>query len=128
MGNLTFDKSSHNQTQKKTAPHIEEVKPAKPDQKYNVDEFNASLKKQREKATKQTPKRKRGRPRKNKVTKMIRISAEAVDMINAVKQATSASSQDEAIIKVIKGYTEGKQMPEGQSRFYNLLLEIKDDE
>lgn len=128
MADLTFDKSSHERPQQKTTPQIEETKPAKPEQRYNIDEFNAKTKKQREENAKRPSKRKRGRPRKNKVTKMIRISADAVDMINAVKQATSVSSQDEAIIEAIRGYTEGRKMPDSQLRFYNLLLEIKDDE
>lgn len=128
MADVTFDKSSHERPQQKTTPQIEETKPAKPEQRYNIDTFNAKAKKQREENAKRPSKRKRGRPRKNKVTKMIRISAEAVDMINAVKQATSVSSQDEAIIEAIKGYTEGRKMPDSQLRFYNLLLEIKDDE
>ena len=77
---------------------IEETKPSEPQNRFSITDFNNQSKNQRSEDTK--PKRGKGRPRKNKSTKSIRISDEAVDIINAYKQITDQETQDDAVIDI----------------------------
>ena len=77
---LSLDKGERGKKQPKG---IEEVKASQPENRFDIDNLNKAANHQDIK-----PKRGKGRPRKNKSTKMIRVSDEAVDIINAYKQAT----------------------------------------
>lgn len=100
---------------------MEETKPSTPEKRYD-----ASI--HQKKTTEKKPevkKRGKGRPRKNKSTKMIRISDQAVDIINAYKQVANCESQDDAIIDVFRKYIESGAMSDSDEKVFRLLLELK---
>lgn len=115
---LSLDKGERGKKQPKG---IEEVKASQPENRFDIDNLNKTANHQDIK-----PKRGKGRPRKNKSTKMIRVSDEAVDIINAYKQATGQESQDDAIIDVFRRYVIDSGLMEiGQKQVFDLLLDVK---
>lgn len=115
---LSLDKGERGKKQPKG---IEEVKASQPENRFDIDNLNKAANHQDIK-----PKRGTGRPRKNKSTKMIRVSDEAVDIINAYKQATGQESQDDAIIDVFRRYVIDSGLMEiGQKQVFDLLLDVK---
>ena len=91
-----FNKENKNRRKKNATPGVAETKPSTPEKRYDASVHQ-------KKTTEEKPevkKRGKGRPRKNKSTKMIRISDQAVDIINAYKQVANCESQDDAIIDV----------------------------
>lgn len=56
---------------------------------------------------------------------MIRISDQAVDIINAYKQVANCESQDDAIIDVFRKYIESGAMSDSDEKVFRLLLELK---
>lgn len=116
-----FNKENKNRREKKTAPSVEETKPSTPEKRYDA---SVHQKKTTEKKP-EVKKRGKGRPRKNKSTKMIRISDQAVDIINAYKQVANCESQDDAIIDVFKKYIESGAMSDSDEKVFRLLLELK---
>ena len=116
-----FNKENKNRREQKTVPSVEETKPSTPEKRYD-----ASI--HQKKTTEKKPevkKRGKGRPRKNKSTKMIRISDQAVDIINAYKQVANCESQDDAIIDVFRKYIESGAMSDSDEKVFRLLLELK---
>jgi hypothetical protein len=116
-----FNKENKNRREQKTVPSVEETKPSTPEKRYD-----ASI--HQKKTTEKKPevkKRGKGRPRKNKSTKMIRISDQAVDIINAYKQVVNCESQDDAIIDVFRKYIESGAMSDSDEKVFRLLLELK---
>ncbi|MFR0496752.1 replication-associated protein RepC [Limosilactobacillus reuteri subsp. suis] len=116
-----FNKENKNRREKKTAPSVEETKPSTPEKRYDA---SVHQKKTTEKKP-EVKKRGKGRPRKNKSTKMIRISDQAVDIINAYKQVANCESQDDAIIDVFRKYIESGAMSDSDEKVFRLLLELK---
>lgn len=123
---LKLDKSSRNK--KKEPKPIKETKPATPEKKFDFSKFKKQEEAKRAEEEKKTDdtekKRKRGRPSKNKVYKILRVSDEALDIVNAYKQAAQLSSQDDAIIKGLVEYSKGN-MPYSEKRVFDVLLEAK---
>lgn len=116
-----FNKENKNRREQKTTPSVEETKPSTPEKRYDA---SIHQKKTIEKKP-EVKKRGKGRPRKNKSTKMIRISDQAVDVINAYKQVVNCESQDDAIIDVFRKYIESGAMSDSDEKVFRLLLELK---
>ena len=107
----------------KKPKEIEETKPSEPQNRFSITDFNNQSKNQRSEDTK--PKRGKGRPRKNKSTKSIRISDEAVDIINAYKQITDQETQDDAVIDAFRKAINDKEITDDKKKVFDLLLEVK---
>ena len=119
---IRFDKGDR---AKKKSKEIEETRPAEPQNKFSITEFNNRNKSKKQDQGETKPKRGKGRPRKNKSTKSIRISDTALDIINAYKQITDQETQDDAIIDAFrKAITDGA-ITENQKNVFDLLLEVK---
>lgn len=116
-----FNKENKNRRMKKEAPGVVETKPSTPENRYD-----ASLHQKKNIERKpEEKKRGKGRPRKNKSTKMIRISDQAVDIINAYKQVTNCESQDDAIIDIFRKFINRDHMNDNDEKVFRLLLELK---
>ena len=116
-----FNKENKNRRKKNATPGVAETKPSTPEKRYDA---SAHQKKTTE-TKPEVKKRGKGRPRKNKSTKMIRISDQAVDIINAYKQVANCESQDDAIIDVFRKYIESGAMSDSDEKVFRLLLELK---
>lgn len=108
---------------RKKPKEIEETKPSEPQNRFSITDFNNQSKNKRPEENK--PKRGKGRPRKNKSTKSIRLSDEAVDIINAYKQITNQETQDDAVIDAFRKAINDKKITKDMKNVFDLLLEVK---
>lgn len=116
-----FNNKNKNRREQKIAPKIDETKPSTPEKRYDASNHQKKI----SEIEPEVKKRGKGRPRKNKSTKMIRISDQAVDIINAYKQVADCESQDDAIIDVFRKYIESGAMSNSDEKVFRLLLELK---
>lgn len=107
---------------KKGPAPVDETKKAEPEERFDLNKFNNQSK---ERKTKPVSKRGKGRPKKNKTTRTIRISDDAVDIINAYKQIANKETQDDAIIDAFRKAINDNAITKDQKNVFDLLLDVK---
>lgn len=115
MKDIKVNKEDNKDTQEnKNTSEEQDVRPNTTEETVSTNEDNSTQKK---------GKRRRGRPKGNKVTGMVRVSTETISQLNTLKMVLGLYSQDDVVAKGLDYLVGNLNGPD--RRYYNILLEVE---